>query len=325
MKAVCWNGKQDIRVERVPDPELVNPRDAIIRVTSSAICGSDLHLYDGCVPGMRAGDILGHEFMGEVVEVGRSVRNLAPGDRVVVPFTISCGRCWFCEHDLFAACDNSNPNAAALEKLYGRSPGGFYGYSHLFGGYAGGQAEYVRVPFADVGPIKVPGGLRDEQVLFLGDIFPTGFQAAEQANIKPDDTVAVWGCGPVGQFTIRSAFFLGADRVVAIDRVPERLSLAARCGAETLDFGDEQVHERLMDATAGRGPDVCIDAVGLEPHGLTLDNVYDRVKVAARMVTDRGHVLREAIRACRKGGTVSVIGVYGGSVDKFPIGAAFNK
>ena len=326
MKALCWHGRHDVRVETVPDPKILNPRDAIVRVTATAICGSDLHLYDGFIPAMRAGDILGHEFMGEVVEVGSGNRKLKVGDRVVVPFTISCGGCFFCRRDLWSLCDNSNPNADMAATLYGQSPAGLFGYSHMLGGYAGGQAEYVRVPFADTGPVKIPDGLADEQVLFLSDIFPTGYMAAENCAIEPGDVVAVWGCGPVGQFAIRSAFLLGAERVAAIDRIPERLRLAAAGGAETIDFATEDVFDRLMTMTGGRGPDSCIDAVGLEAHGAgSFDAVLDKVKTTAMLATDRPHVLRQAIHACRKGGTVSVPGVYGGFLDKVPFGAAFNK
>ena len=326
MKALCWHGKYDVRVENVPDPEILNPRDAIIKISSTAICGSDLHLYDGYIPTMEAGDILGHEFMGEVVEVGKQVQNLRKGDRVVVPFTIACGKCFFCERQMWSLCDNSNPNAWMLEKTYGYSPSGLFGYSHMMGGYAGGQAEYARVPFADVGPIKVPDGLTDEQVLFLSDIFPTGYMAAENCNIQPGDTVAIWGCGPVGQFAIKSAYLLGAERVIAIDEIPERLQMAREQGqAETIDYSNEHTLERLKELTGGRGPDAVIDAVGLEAHGTSVDAIYDRVKAAAWMATDRPHALREAIMACRKGGTVSIPGVYGGFLDKVPIGAAFNK
>jgi len=326
MKALCWNGKYNVRVENVPDPEIINPRDAIIKITSTAICGSDLHLYDGYIPTMEAGDILGHEFMGEVVELGSQVKNLKIGDRVVVPFTIACGHCFFCQNDMWSLCDNSNPNSWMLEKLYGSSPSGLFGYSHMMGGYAGGQAEYARVPFADIGPIKVPDGLADEQVLFLSDIFPTGYMAAENCNIQPGDTLAIWGCGPVGQFAIKSAFLLGAERVIAIDDTPERLQMAREQGhAETIDFSKTPTLERLKELTGGRGPDACIDAVGLEAHGTTVDAIYDRVKAATMLATDRPHVLREAIMACRKGGTVSLAGVYGGFLDKVPIGAAFGK
>lgn len=327
MKALCWHGTRDVRIDRVPDPQIVNPRDAILKVTATAICGSDLHLYDGFIPSMAVGDILGHEFMGEVVEVGSAVASLRPGDRVVVPFTIACGGCHPCQNQLWSLCDNSNPNAWMAEKLYGYSGSGLFGYSHLYGGYAGGQAEYVRVPYADVGPYKVPPGLPDAQVLFLSDIFPTGYMAAENCHIQRGDVVAVWGCGPVGQFAIKSAFLLGAERVIAIDHVPERLQLArAASGAETLNFDDGDVLERLRAHTGGRGPDACIDAVGLEAHGSgTLLARYDKVKTAAYAATDRLDVLRQAIHACRKGGTVSIPGVYAGLLDKVPLGAAFAK
>jgi threonine dehydrogenase-like Zn-dependent dehydrogenase len=326
MKAVCWHGKYDVRVEDVPDPRLINPRDAIVRVTATAICGSDLHLYDNVIPSMESGDILGHEFMGEVVEVGSAVKNLRAGDRVIVPFTIACGNCFFCKRKLWSLCDNSNPNAAALEKLYGYSGSGLFGYSHLYGGYAGGQAEFVRVPYADVGPMKVPDGMSDEQVLFLTDILPTGYMAAENANIQPGDTVAVWGCGPVGQFAIQSARWFGAERVIAIDHYPHRLELARQfAGAETINFAEENVPDRLHEMTGGLGPDACIDAVGLEAHGTTPDAIYDRVKHMLMLTTDRLHALRQAIECCRKGGTVSVPGVYGGYLDKMPFGSAFAK
>ncbi len=326
MKALCWYGKYDVRVEQVPDPKLINPRDAIIRVTATAICGSDLHLYDNVIPTMQAGDILGHEFMGEVVEVGSAVSNLKAGDRVIVPFTIACGRCFFCSRKLWSLCDNSNPNAGMAEKLYGYSGSGLFGYSHLYGGYAGGQAEYVRVPYADVGPFKVPEGLSDEQVLFLTDILPTGYMAAENANIQPGDTVAVWGCGPVGQFAIQSAWWFGAGRVIAIDHYPHRLELASRFGkAETINFSEEDVAERLKEMTGGIGPDACIDAVGMEAHGTAPDAIYDRIKQTMMLTMDRLHVLRQAINCCRKGGTVSVPGVYGGYLDKMPFGGAFAK
>lgn len=326
MKALCWYGKHDVRVREVPDPKILNPRDAIIRVTSTAICGSDLHLYDGYIPTLKPGDILGHEFMGRVVELGSDVRNLAVGDRVVIPFTISCGRCFFCQRQLWSLCDNSNPNAAMADKLYGYSGSGLFGYSHLYGGYAGGQAEMVRVPFADVGAFKVPDALTDEQVLFLTDILPTGYMAAENCNIQPGDTVAVWGCGPVGQFAIQSARWLGAERVIAIDHYPGRLALAAEHGkADTINFDEESVVDALDRLTDGRGPDACIDAVGLEAHGTAPDAIYDRVKAAMYLATDRIHVLRQAIYACRKGGTVSVPGVYGGLIDKAPFGSAFAK
>jgi threonine dehydrogenase-like Zn-dependent dehydrogenase len=326
MKAVRYYGKEDIRVERVPDPQIVNPRDAIVKITSTAICGSDLHIYGGYIPTMQQGDILGHEFMGEVVEVGKENHKLKVGDRVVVPFTISCGHCFFCKEEMWSLCDNSNPNAWMAEKISGYSGSGLFGYSHMYGGFAGGQAEYARVPFADVGPLKVPDALSDEQVLFLSDIFPTGYMAADNCNIRPGDTIAVWGCGPVGQFAIKSAYLLGAERVIAIDRFPERLHLAASLGkAITLNYMDVDVHEELRALTGGQGPDACIDAVGLEAHGTTLDAWYDRVKTKMYLATDRLHALRQAISACRKGGTVSIPGVYGGFLDKFPLGAAFAK
>lgn len=317
MKALCWYGSKDVRVEDVADPKILNPRDAIVRITATAICGSDLHLYDGYIPTMQKGDILGHEFMGEVVETGSGIRSLALGDRVVVPFTISCGHCFFCGHNQWSLCDNSNPNAEVAEKAYGYGGAALYGYSHMMGGYAGGQAEYVRVPFADIGPIKILEGLDDEQVLFLSDIFPTGYQAAEVCNIQPGDTVAVWGCGPVGQFAIRSAFLLGAARVIAIDCIPERLKMAADGGADTLDYeeigGILNITEALRQMTGGRGPDSCIDAVGMEAHGTGFEEWYDRAKQAVRLETDRPIALRQAIQACRKGGTVSIPGVYGGA------------
>ena len=326
MKALCWHGKNDVRIDTVPDPTLLNDRDAILKITSTAICGSDLHLYNGFMPMMEAGDILGHEFMGEVVEVGKNVHNLQKGDRVVVPFNIACGGCFFCKRAQWSLCDNSNPNAGIAEKIDGFSPSGLFGYSHLLGGYAGGQAEYVRVPFADVGPYKVPEGLTDEQVLFLTDIFPTGYMAAENCNIQPGDTVAVWGAGPVGLFTIKSAFLLGAERVISIDRFPERLALAQQAGAETINYEQvDDLQKELRARTAGMGPDSCIDAVGLEAHGLTPDAIYDKVTQLLRLNSDRAHVLRDCIMACRKGGTVSLPGVYGGLVDKIPMGAAHAK
>lgn len=326
MKALCWHGALDVRVDTVPDPKILNPRDAIVKITSTAICGSDLHIYDGFIPTMQSGDILGHEFMGEVVEVGALVKNLKIGDRVVVPFTISCGNCYFCKTDLWSLCDNSNPNAWLIEPLYGHSPAGLFGYSHFFGGYAGGQAEYARVPFADTGLFKVPPELTDEQVLFLTDIFPTGYMAAEHCDIKPGHVVAVWGCGPVGQFAIKSAFLLGADRVIAIDRVPERLEMAkTQCGAEVLNYEEIDVGDALKEMTGGRGPDSVIDAVGLESHGTSIDYWVDKAKQSVRLETDRPIALRQAIVACSKGGTVSVPGVYGGFLDKIPMGAAFNK
>ena len=328
MKALTWCGKHAVQIENVDDPKILNPRDAIIKVTMTAICGSDLHLYDGYIPTMQAGDILGHEFMGEIVELGPEAKqrsDLKKGDRVVIPFPIACGNCFFCNKQLYSCCDNSNPNADIAEALYGQSPAALFGYSHMLGGYAGGQAEYVRVPFADVGPYKVPEGLSDEQVIFLTDIYPTGYMAADNCGIEPDDTVAVWGAGPVGQFAIRSAFMLGAERVVAIDHFPERLALAEQAGAVGLNFDDEYVYETLLEMTGGLGPDRCIDAVGLEAHGMTVDAVLDRIKAATGLATDRAHVMRQAIRCCRKGGTVSLAGVYGGLIDKVPMGAAFGK
>jgi len=325
VKALCWHGKNHVRVDDVPDPQIKNPRDAIVRVTSAAICGSDLHLYDGYVPTMKRGDVLGHEFMGEVVEVGPANKSLRPGDRVVVPFAIACGHCFFCQEGLWSLCDNSNPSAALAEKIYGYTGAGLFGYSHLYGGYGGGQAEYVRVPFADVGPLKIPADMPDEQALFLSDILPTGYMAAENAQICPGDVVAVWGCGPVGQFAVQSARLFGAERVIAIDRFPARLDMAKRAGAIPVNYETTSVPEALRELTGGRGPDACIDAVGLEAHGRTLDSWYDRAKQAVRLEMDRLHALRQAINACRKGGTVSIAGVYAGFVDKFPLGAAFAK
>jgi threonine dehydrogenase-like Zn-dependent dehydrogenase len=326
MKAVRYYGKEDVRVETVPDPQILNPHDAIVKITATAICGSDLHIYDGYIPTMERGDILGHEFMGEVVEVGRDTTRVRVGDRVVVPFTIACGNCYFCKEQLWSLCDNSNPNAWMLEKITGFSGSALFGYSHMYGGYPGGQAEYARVPFADVGALKVPASLSDEQVLFLSDIFPTGYMAADNCQIRPGDTVAVWGCGPVGQFAIQSAFLLGAERVIAIDRFPERLTLAAtHSKAEVLNYTEVDVPETLRAMTGGQGPDACIDAVGLEAHGNSLDAWYDRAKTSIYMATDRPHALRQAISCCRKGGTVSIPGVYGGLLDKFPLGAAFAK
>jgi threonine dehydrogenase-like Zn-dependent dehydrogenase len=326
VQALCWYGKEDVRVERVPDPAILNPRDAIIRVTTTAICGSDLHMYDGYIAGLEPGDILGHECMGEVVETGKAVSNLTVGDRVVVPFGIYCGRCANCRKGLWAMCDNSNPNAAVVEAAYGFSGAALFGYSHLYGGYAGGQAEYIRVPFADVGPMKVPDGLSDEQVIFLSDILPTGYQAAEQCGIRPGDIVAVWGCGPVGQFAIRSAFLLGAERVIAIDRFAERLTLARDGGAEPVDYAQtNDVVEALKQMTGGRGPDHCIDAVGMESHGTDFFAVTDRLKQDVKIQLDRANVLRQAIQACGKGGTVSVPGVYTGFIGAFPMGAVFGK
>lgn len=328
MKAVCWFDAEDVRVETVPDPKILNPHDAIVKVTRAAICGSDLHLYGGYIPTMRAGDILGHESMGEVVEVGSAVRNLKVGDRVVIPFTISCGQCEYCQRGEYSLCDNSNPNAWIPEKAYGYTPAGIYGYSHMMGGYAGGQAEYVRVPFADSGPLKVPDELSDEQVLFLSDVFPTGYEAAENCDIEPGDMVAVWGCGPVGQFAIQSALMLGAERVIAIDRVQERLDMVGQHSdgrTDVLNFESIDVFDALKEMTGGRGPDACIDAVGMEAHPSGLSGWYDRAKQAVMLETDRPTALREIILACAKGGTVSIPGVYGGLADKIPLGAAFNK
>lgn len=326
MKAVCWHGAGDVRTDNVPDPKILNPRDAIVKITSTAICGSDLHLYDGFIPTMQSGDILGHEFMGEVVELGSAVTNLKIGDRVVVPFTISCGHCFFCESQLWSLCDNSNPNGWIAESMMGHSPAGLFGYSHMMGGYAGGQAEYARVPFADVGLFKIPDGLTDDQVLFLTDIFPTGYMAAENCNIQPGDTVAVWGCGPVGQFAIKSAFILGAERVIAIDHIPERLQMAKeQCGAEIINYEEVDAGEAVKEMTGGRGPDSCIDAVGMEAHGTDAMALYDKAKQAVRLETDRPTALRQVLLACRKGGHVSLAGVYGGFLDKVPFGAAFNK
>ena len=326
MKATCWYDQYDVRVEEVPDPKILDPRDAVVKITSTAICGSDLHLYNGFIPTMEKGDILGHEFMGEVVEVGPAVHNLRVGDRVVVPFPISCGNCFFCKRQQFSLCENSNPNAAAAEKMWGHSPCGIFGYSHLTGGYAGGQAQYARVPFADVGPMKIENGLTDEQVLFLTDVFPTGYMAAENCNIEPGDTVAVWGCGPVGQFAIKSAYMLGAERVIAIDRFPERLRMASeKAGAHAINYSETSVLEELNELTGGRGPDSCIDAVGMEGHAHGAVGIYDRVKQATMAETERPIALREAILACRKGGTVSIPGVYGGFADKIPMGSVVNK
>jgi threonine dehydrogenase-like Zn-dependent dehydrogenase len=327
MKALCWFGTNDVRIEDVPDPSILDSRDAIVKITSTAICGSDLHLLDGYMPTMEKGDILGHEPMGEVVEVGPGVDNLKVGDRVVVPFTISCGQCFFCQKGLYSCCENSNPNARVAEKIMGHTTAGLLGYSHLTGGFAGGQAEYLRVPFADVGPIKIPDGLPDEKVLFLSDVFPTGYMAAENAEIEQGDTVAVWGCGPVGQFTMKSARMLGAERIIAIDNVPERLDMAAReCGAETVNFDEVNVYETLQDMTGGIGPDRCIDAVGCEAlAGGAPDGIIDAIKTATFMATDRTHVLRQAIWCCRKGGTISMPGVYVGFADKIPLGSFMNK
>ena len=326
MRALCWHGANDVRVDTVPDPKLLNPRDAILKISSTAICGSDLHLYGGFIPTMEKGDILGHEFMGEVVELGSGVSNLKVGDRVVVPFPIACGNCYFCEEQQHSLCENSNPNAPMAEKMWGHSPAGVFGFSHLTGGYAGGQAEYVRVPYADVGPVVVPAGLEDDKALFLSDILPTGYMAAENCDIKPGHVVAVWGCGPVGQFAIQSAYLLGAERVIAIDRFPERLRMAREVSrAETINYEEVDVLDALKTITGGRGPDACIDAVGMEAHGVGLVGAYDRVKQAMMLETERPNALREALMACRNGGVVSVPGVYGGFLDKMPIGSFMNR
>ena len=326
MKAVCWYGTNDVRVETVPDPKILNPRDAIVKVTSTTICGSDLHLYDGYIPTMQPGDILGHEFMGEIVETGSEVKQLQKGDRVVVSSMIGCGHCFYCQEQLWSLCDNSNPNAWMQEKLFGFGTSGIYGYSHLFGGYAGGDAEYVRVPFADHGAIKVPKDIPDEKLLPISDAFPTGYMGADLCDIQPGDTVAVWGCGPVGQFAMRSAYLLGAERVIGIDRFPERLQLAQDFAkAEIINYEEVDAGDALREMTGGRGPDACIDAVGLEAHGMGIEGAYDAAKQAVRLETDRPHVLRQMILACRKGGTLSVMGVYGGFLDKMPLGAFMNK
>jgi threonine dehydrogenase-like Zn-dependent dehydrogenase len=327
MNAICWMGKGEVRLQQVPEPQILNERDAIVKISSSAICGSDLHLYNGFVPSMKSGDILGHEFMGEIVETGPAVKNLKVGDRVVVPFPIACGACALCRKGLFSTCENTNPNAWMAEKLWGYSPAGIFGYSHMLGGYPGGQAQYARVPFADVGPIKIPAGVPDDKVLFLSDIFPTAYMGAEMCHIQPGDTIAVWGCGPVGQLAIKSAQLLGAERVIAIDHVPYRLRMAReRAGAaETINYEELDLYDALKDMTGGRGPDACIDAVGMEAHVPGPVGAYDRLKQASGLETDRPHALREAIMACRNGGTVSVIGVYGGFVDKFPMGSLMNR
>jgi len=326
MKALCWHGKHDVRYETVPDPQIEDARDAIIKVTSCAICGSDLHLFDGFMPGMQKGDVLGHEFMGEVVEVGSGISKLSVGDRVVVPFTICCGECEQCRLGNWSVCERTNRNKSIADKIFGHTTAGLFGYTHLTGGYAGGQAEYVRVPFADVAPVKIPDGLSDEQVLFLGDIFPTGWQAAVQCDIQPTDTVAIWGAGPVAQFAIRSALLLGARQVIVIDHLPDRLSMAEAAGAITINFDHESVVERLNELTGGKGPEKCIDAVGMESHvGSTMDTFYDRAKQAVMAESDRPHVLREMIYVCRPAGVLSIPGVYGGLVDKIPMGALMNK
>ena len=327
MRANCWHGTRQVQVEQVPDPRILNDRDAIVRITSTAICGSDLHLYNHLIPTMKKGDILGHEFMGEVMEVGREVKNLKVGDRVVVPFPIACGACAACNAEMYSLCENSNPNAWIAEKMMGHSPAGVFGYSHMLGGFAGGQAEYARVPFADIGPLKVPDGMPDEQVLFLSDIFPTGYMGAEMCNIRQGDTIAVWGCGPVGQFAIASAKLLGAERIIGIDRFPERLRMAReKAGAtDTINYEELSVYDALMDMTGGVGPDACIDAVGTEAHLPGPLYAYDRMKQAMMLETDRPFALRQAIMACRNGGVVSVIGVYGGFIDKFPMGSFMNR
>ncbi len=326
MRAICWHGKEDIRYDQVDDPRIVDETDIIVKVTATAICGSDLHLYDGLVPSMKEGDVLGHEFMGEVVDTGKAITHLKIGDRVVVPFNISCGHCFFCDRHLYSLCDESNPKPEMAEKQMGQAPAGLFGYSHMMGGFDGGQAEYVRVPHADVGPLKVDSNLPDEQVLFLSDIFPTGYMAAENCDIEPGDTVAVWGCGPVGQFAIQSAWMMGAGRVIAIDCVPERLAMAKDKGrAEIINFEEEEVHERLLEMTHGLGPDRCIDAVGAEAHGTGfLSDLREDTQIALHIPKDRPHVLKEAIKACRKGGTLSIPGVYLNYVN-FPIGAVMNK
>src|SRR6187431_408315 len=327
MRAVCWEGKENIRVENVPDPRILNPRDAIVRITTTAICGSDLHIFGGYIPTMQKGDVLGHEFMGEVIDVGKDNTRLKVGDRVVVPFTIACGHCYFCKEQMWSLCDNSNPNAWMAEKLYGFSGSGLFGYSHMYGGYPGGQAEYARVPFADVGPLKVPDSLTDEQVLFLSDIFPTGYMGADLCDIKPGDVIAVWGAGPVGQFSIASAKLLGAERVIAIDRFPYRLRMAKeKAGAtDIINYEETDVHEALLEMTGGRGPDACIDAVGLESHSHGPVYAVDRAKQALMIAPDRPIALRQAIRECKNGGIVSVSGVYGGFVDTFPMGVVVNR
>ncbi|NDJ23384.1 alcohol dehydrogenase catalytic domain-containing protein [Nostoc sp. B(2019)] len=326
MKAACWHGTNDVRVETVPDPKILNPRDAILKVTSATICGSDLHIYNGYIPTMQQGDIIGHEFMGEIVEIGSEVKRLKKGDRVVVSSMIGCGHCFYCEKQMWSLCDNSNPNAWMQEKVFGFGTSGIYGYSHLFGGYAGAFAEYVRLPFADFGVIKVPKDIPDEKLLPISDAFPTGYMGADLCNIQPGDIVAVWGCGPVGQFAMRSAYMLGAERVIGIDRVPERLQLAKDFAkAEIINYEEVDAGEALKEMTGGRGPDACIDAVGLEAHGTGIEGIYDEAKQAVRLETDRPHVLRQMMVACRKGGTLSIMGVYGGFIDKMPMGAAMNK
>ncbi len=327
MRATVWSGRNTVQVENVPDPKILNDRDAIVKISSTAICGSDLHLYDGYVPTMKRGDILGHEFMGEVVEVGKGVGNLQVGDRVIVPFPIACGDCWSCKHELYSACENSNPNSGLAEKMFGHSACGIFGYSHITGGYAGGQAEYARVPFADVGPIKIENGLPDESVLFLSDIFPTAFMGAEFCDPKPGDVIAIWGAGPVGLLAAASAFLLGAERVIVIDRFPYRLQMAReKAGAETINYEETDVMDALREMTAGRGPDACIDAVGMEGrHASPALHAYDKAKQAVKQENDRPHALREAVLSCRNGGIISVIGSFGGFIDKFPMGSFMNR
>ncbi|BCM89406.1 formaldehyde dismutase [Abditibacteriota bacterium] len=329
MKALVWHGKHHVSVDNVPDPTIEQPEDVVLKITTTAICGSDLHLYDGLIQTMESGDILGHEFMGEVVAAGKEVTNVKVGDRVVIPFNIACGHCWFCKQSLFSACDESNPNGEITDKVYGHPAAGMFGYSHMFGGFAGGQAQYVRVPYANTGPLQVPAHLTDEMVLFLSDIFPTGYMAAENAQVKPGDTVAIWGAGPVGLFAAKSAMLMGAEKVIIIENIPERINLAQQIGCEVINFdadNDENLFDQLKDKTTnGRGPDSCIDAVGMEAHGTSPGEIYDWIKMGLRLATDRPNVLRQAIQACRKGGTVSVPGVYGGFLDKFPFGAAFGK
>ncbi|MCU0532979.1 MAG: glutathione-dependent formaldehyde dehydrogenase [Hydrococcus sp. Prado102] len=326
MKAICWHGAKDVRVDTVPEPKILNPRDAILKVTSTTICGSDLHIYSGYIPSMQKGDIIGHEFMGEIVEVGSQVQRLKPGDRVVVSSIIGCGQCAYCQTHRWSLCDNSNPNGGLQEPLFGFGTAGIFGYSHLFGGYAGAFAEYVRIPFADYGAIKVPDGIPDEKLLPISDAFPTGYMGADLCDIKPGDIVAVWGAGPVGQFAMLSAYMLGAERVIAIDRVPERLQLAKTFAkAEPINYEEVDPGEVLKEITGGRGPDACIDAVGLEAHGMGLEGFYDEAKQTVRLETDRPHVLRQMIVAASKGGTLSIMGVYSGFVDKIPMGAAMNK
>jgi len=326
MRANCWISTKKVEVRDVPDPKILNKRDAIVKITSTAICGSDLHLFNGLLPTMQRGDILGHEFMGEIVEVGPEVKNLKVGDRVIVPFPISCGSCYFCQQQLFSMCENTNPNAGIAEKVWGHSTAGIYGYSHMLGGYAGGQAEYARVAFADVNPLKIPAGVPDEKVLFLTDAFPTGYYAADNCDIQPGDTIAIWGCGPIGQFAIRSAFLLGAERVIAIDRVDYRLEMARQGGAETVNFEEVDVLlDVIKDMTGGRGPDACIDAVGMQSSGGGILGALDHVKQAIKLETDRPTPLRESMMAVRNGGTLSVIGDYAGFIDNVPFGSVMNR